>query len=44
MTEEQKEVFCDKYCKYPYIYNQERLERQCEKCPLNEEGKEDDKH
>ena len=37
MNEEQKALFCDEYCKYPYYCNEIELQEKCEQCPLNEE-------
>ena len=32
-----RERFCDGYCIYPYICeNEEELDSYCDKCPLNE--------
>ena len=36
MTEEQKAVFCDEYCRFPYILTQSELDEKCDICPLNE--------
>lgn len=46
MTEEQKAIFCDKFCKYPSIYDEEVAgvplseSKICRQCPLNEDQKE----
>ena len=35
--EEIAEKFCDKYCKYPYLINeQSKLDDICENCPMNQ--------
>lgn len=34
--EAMRQVFCDKYCKYPYICeSEEEIDGICEECPLN---------
>lgn len=40
MKREVKEEFCEKYCRYPKILNQEELDKECDNCPINleEEG------
>ncbi len=36
MNEEQKALFCDEYCRFPYLLTQEKLDEKCKECPLNE--------
>lgn len=36
MNEELKALFCDEYCRFPYLLTQEELDEKCENCPLNE--------
>lgn len=37
MNEEQKAIFCDEYCYYAkMLHDQEKLDKKCEKCVLNE--------
>ncbi len=34
--EAMRQVFCDNYCKYPYICeSEEHMEGICDECPLN---------
>jgi len=36
MNEELKALFCDEYCRFPYLLTQEELDEKCENCPLDE--------
>lgn len=36
MNEELKVLFCDEYCRFPYIMTQDELDEKCKECPLNE--------
>ena len=44
MNETQKEMICEKYCKFPYeCENQEELDNICSTCPLNFDDNENEK-